>query len=550
MMVLPLLMLALAIALRGRGPEPPPRRPRPNPNIVKNVPRVAESRRAVASNDGPTLVNGFEIIQSDRLLWVPPHAADSPPPPLSLLPPGPAAILSVPLARVLDNLDAKPLLETFAAEIESLTTGAVKRAGVPSDKIARCTAALFPGKNGWPDVALAIELTDPVDLKTMTTQWGVVESRAGDAVIFLTEDGDGDAYFIGGGNRGKLPEDARVQRFAVGSLARMREVAETEGASIPLVRSMQTLWDQTSIESDFVALATPNFLFADGRQMLTTSMPQFRPPLKSWLIPDVAAVSLSASAIDALLYVELRELPSGGATPATLLKSFRRAVASWPGWIEGFFVQSVPDQSWRRLAFRLPSMLRFVGQQTRSTILDETVVASTYLPIDAGSQVALATLFAMNTEPGGEEIANMPKAKPLTVEEILARPMSISFVQLSLQFAVDAVVEEFKQSLPEESSIPKVRIVGSDLEKNGITQNQQIRGFERNDRPLRQVLTDLVLGANPDKTATGPRDEKQSLVWVVHPAGKPARETEILITTRDAAKDRYELPVEFRLGEE
>ena len=127
--------------------------------------------------------------------------------------------------------------------------------------------------------------------------------------------------------------------------------------------------------------------------------------------------------------------------------------------------------------------------------------------------------------------------------------MSISFLQFSLQFAVDAVVDEFSQTLPDGSTMPKVRIIGGDLEKNGITQNQQIRGFEREDKPLRSVLTDLVLGANPDKTATGPKDVKQSLVWVVHPVGKPPEETEILVTTRDAAAGQYVLPAEFQLDE-
>ena len=88
--------------------------------------------------------------------------------------------------------------------------------------------------------------------------------------------------------------------------------------------------------------------------------------------------------------------------------------------------------------------------------------------------------------------------------------------------------------------------IGGDLEKKGITQNQQIRNFDKTDQTLRSVLTDLVLGANPDKTATGPKDPKQSLVWVVHPQGKPAGECEILVTTRDAAAGQYTLPVEFQ----
>ncbi|MDV6031165.1 MAG: hypothetical protein F9B45_13885 [Phycisphaera sp. RhM] len=546
-MIVPLLMLGLAIALRGRGPVEPPARPRPNPSIVNRVPEVRESRREVPS-DEPTLVNGYEIVDSDRLLWVPPYAADSPPPSLELLPPGPAVIVSIPLARVTASADAQTLTTTFDAELSPLIAIIEQRAGVTRDQIQRCTAALFPGKQGWPEVALAIDLVAPVELDTLSEKWQALESRTDTGVIlYAGEDLDGDAYFVGGGEKGKPPEDGKAQRFAIASLDRIREVAETEGASIPLVRSMQTLWNQTSVESDLVALVTPNFLFADGREMLASSLPELRAPLKRWLIPDVAAFSLSASATDGALYLELRELPSGGATVATLLKSFRETTQTWPDWADNFILNSVPDPSWRLLATRLPLMLRFVNEQTRSTILGETVVAATYLPTDAGTQVALGTFLAMNTEPGQLSVPQTPTADPLTVDEMLDRPMSISFLQLSLQFAVDAVVDEFKSSLPAGSTMPDVRIIGADLEKNGITQNQQIRNFQREDEPLRKVLTDLVLGANPDKTATGPSDAKQSLVWVVHPKGKPPEETEILITTRDAANGKYELPNEFQI---
>ncbi|QEG01217.1 Serine/threonine-protein kinase PknK [Stieleria maiorica] len=549
MMVLPLMMLALAIALRGRGPvEPPPPR-RPSPGIINRVPEVRESRREVADNQ-PTLVNGYEIVDSDRLLWVPPYSADSPPPSLELLPPGPAMILSIPLAQVSQNADARSLTSTFDAELSPWIELAQQRAGVPKDQIARCTAAFFPGKDGWPEVALVVDLVTPVALDTLTEKWQAFESRTPDGVIiYAGEDLDGDAYYVGGGEKGKPPEGGNVGRFAIASLDRIREVAETEGASIPLVRSMQTLWNQTSAESDLVALVTPNFLFADGRQMLDASLPEFTRPLKRWLIPDVAAFSLSASAGDGALYLELRELPSGGATAATLLKAFRDTTQTWPDWADQFILTSVPDPSWRLLATRLPLMLRFVNEQTRSSILGETVVASTYLPVDAGSQIALGTFLAMNTPAGADTVAGTTKAESLSLDQILDRPMSISFLQLSLQFAVDAVVDEFKQTLPEGSTMPGVRIIGADLEKNGITQNQQIRNFEHEDQPLRKVLTELVLGANPDKTATGPTDPKQSLIWVVHPTGKPPEETEILITTRDAAAGKYELPEEFRIPE-
>lgn len=547
MMVMPVLMLGLAIALRGRDPEEKKKpRPRPSASALQNVPSVGEARREEKAPDAPKSVNGYSVVESDRLLWVPPHAFDSGPPSLELLPPGPAGILSVSLARVIESPDWSPLRKAFQTEIEMLVSLAADRAGVSESNIQRCTVALFPGKAGWPEVTLAIELKQPVSIKTLTDRWEAFESRTPEGfTVFAGEEMDSDAYFLADGEKGKVESDAEVERFAVGPLNRIREVAENEGGSIPLTRSLQTLWDQSSSESDLVLLMTPNFLFADGRELLRSAAPEFQEPAKRWLIPDVSAVTFAATATGSDMYLELRQAISGGATPSTLLKSFRDVLKTWPDWADDFILRSVPDPSWRLLANRLPMMLRFVGEHTRSTIIDDTVVASTYLPTNAAAQVSLASVLAMNTAPGELVAEATPTTESLSVEDMLNRPMSISFTQESLQFAVAAVTDDFSQSLPAGATMPKVRVIGGDLELSGITQNQQIRGFEKSGEPLRKVLTDLVLGANPDKTATGPKDPKQSLVWVIHPKGKSPSETEILITTRAASAGKYELPAEF-----
>ena len=105
----------------------------------------------------------------------------------------------------------------------------------------------------------------------------------------------------------------------------------------------------------------------------------------------------------------------------------------------------------------------------------------------------------------------------------------------------------FERDLPSGSKMPKIRIIGSDLQLMGITQNQQVRDFKQANVPLRQVLTELVRRANPDKTATGANDEKQALIWVVVDDAAKEGVKEILITTRESAAGKYELPTEFKL---
>jgi hypothetical protein len=293
-----------------------------------------------------------------------------------------------------------------------------------------------------------------------------------------------------------------------------------------------------------VALITPNFLFADGREMLRSALPELVDPLKSFLIPEVAAVLLTIHSEADHYYFEARLAPSGGTSEAALLRSVESTVESWPQWAEDFIVSSVPDASWRLLATRLPSMMRFVSEQFRDGIVDGVIVANAYLPVEAVPQVSVAVAFAMNTTGQSMTVAPTTSAPPLTLAQMLDRKMTVSFDQESLEFALDAIVQAFRADLPKGSEMPPAKILGSDLEMSGITQNQQVVDFSKTDVPLRTVLTDLVVGANPDKSATGPRDPKQALIWVVNQdsSGKP----EILITTRKAADGKYELPKEFQ----
>ena len=366
-------------------------------------------------------------------------------------------------------------------------------------------------------------------------------ARTADGVtIYAGDSPESDAYYFEG--KGDDP----VSRFAIGSVARISEVAELEGSSILLPRNSQTLWNATSDESDIVLLfASPNFLFADGRELLTNSLPAFVSPLKSALQPDVSAMLVTVDFGDEQMFIEARLTPSGGSSPAALVRVLQEKIGGWPSWADDFIINSVPDASWRLLANRLRPMVNFVAEQVRFGVSEEVAIANAYLPAQAVPQVMLATVLALNTPEGSSVAAGAPVAKKqLSIEELLNRKMSVTFEQESLEFAIDNIVTAFERDLPSGSKLPNIRIIGGDLQLMGITQNQQVRNFKQENVPLRQVLTQLLRLANPDKTATGPKDEKQSLIWVVEDDGG---KKEILVTTRNSAKDKYEVPPEFKI---
>jgi serine/threonine protein kinase len=542
-------VLMLIIGLVVHDPnQPVAKKKRERPPIPAVIPSVTNrpSRPAAPpkSSDPPAdeSAGGYQQVSDYRLLFVPPYAADTPKAPLELLPPGPAVIVSARLAEIRANRLGSKLIESLSPELDNVIQAIATRSRVPLESISRCSAAMFPGKDGWPEISLAIELARPQPRSELLEKWQVAASRTPDgATIYAGDEVDSDAFY--------LPDSQAetVSRFAVGSVKRISEVAAAEGGAVVLPRALQRLWNGTSDQADLVILTSPNFLFADGRSLLQASAPELVGPLKQVLIPDVAGVVAMTDFGDDQVFAEIRVAPSG-ISQAALMQSLRGSILSWPDWANDFIVDSVPDPSWRLLASRLPSMMRFVVDHFRFGISGDAVVANTYLPEPAVVQVTLATLLALNTPPGGAIASTTGQPTPsLSLDEMLDRKMSVEFGQESLEFAIDAIVSDFQQELPTGSTLPPIRIIGGDLQLMGITQNQQVRNFAKSDLPLRTVLTDLVLGANPDKTATGPKDPKQALIWVVADDPENAGQQAILITTRQAAEGNYDLPSEFQL---
>jgi hypothetical protein len=92
-----------------------------------------------------------------------------------------------------------------------------------------------------------------------------------------------------------------------------------------------------------------------------------------------------------------------------------------------------------------------------------------------------------------------------------------------------------------------VVIRGPDLQADGITKNQSF-GIDVADKPAEEVLVEILRLANPDKTATGPNDVKQKLVYVIEKREDGGQQ--VLITTRAAAGSRGDsLPSAFRPAE-
>ncbi len=540
------LLLLVAIVIRSTGDNTPPERPRPTPRPVAVVTPPPSQNNAATTGQSTTSASsagGFELVRDDKTLWAPPWPADSVAPPLDLIVPGAQTIVSLRPKSMLREGAEADWLAWFGQDLEPTLQQLSQRTGVQPRDIERLTIGLVAGIDGEPTGSIAVWLSQPTDLKTLRQKWGASASKTQTGeTIFAGDEPDSDAYFVPGE---AITDATTVSSFVVGSLDTIRLVAEGGGGAIPLPRPLQTAWDQTSDSADIVAMVVPNFLFADGRKMLQRFAPRSIDPLKSLLIPNVSAAVLTIDTRQNW-YGEVKLLPGGGTTAAGLAREIQNRVTGLPALAESFLVDSDISPTWRAMAIRLPQFLRAIDDQSRYGVSATLATGNFYLPAAAAPQVTLASLLAMSTTPQiAAVVATTPTATTLTVEQMLDRNLSISFEQESLEFAVAMIGDEFSTGLPEGTPRPKITIIGGDLEKSGITQNQQVRDFKMSDAPLREALTRLVAGANPDKTVTAMTEEKQSLVWVVDPASTD-QSPSLLITTRpQAAVKGYKLPREF-----
>jgi serine/threonine protein kinase len=140
-------------------------------------------------------------------------------------------------------------------------------------------------------------------------------------------------------------------------------------------------------------------------------------------------------------------------------------------------------------------------------------------------------------EPRGE-VAGVPQ----TLEELLRQPRRLDIPEQDLINALAELTLEIKTAYPELPFEFSIELDGNALRLEGITQNQKVTNFKMENRSLADILTALVLKANPDPAVTSARDPQCKLIWLIDPA-RPGGQ--IRVSTRAAAAaNAWTLPAE------
>lgn len=204
---------------------------------------------------------------------------------------------------------------------------------------------------------------------------------------------------------------------------------------------------------------------------------------------------------------------------------------------------------WENALLRYDTMLQDVSGLTRAGQHDRVPTLNAWLrPRALSNLLATTEIYFMAIGGGrGATVANNPSNTPTTsvpkdLAELLRSPLSLNVPEQDLINALVELETEIKSAHPELPFQFSFELDGNSLRADGITQNQKITNFNQQDLPLAEILTALVLKANPDPAVTSARDPKCKLIWLIDPA-RP--EGQIRITTRAAAQEKgWTLPPE------
>jgi len=502
-----------------------------------SLPAIESTPAVPAATGGPFVA----VADDGRTPWLPPGTGS--PVRLQYVPSGSDLYLIARPADLLATSEGPRVLEALGPAFAAARSAWETAAGCSLNDVQQLILTLHEGAAEFPHPATVVRLTQPVDRAALLQRWGdPLPVTAGGAEYYRAASGW--SFYV--------PADGDGRVFLMGPEEQIREVAEGQGTPPVMRLAMNKLMAVSDDHRHLTILFSPNELmvnvFRDGRRLSLCEPRRIREPL-DWLLGDGIEAGLFSMHLDQYAYAELLIVGNVGQAKDALAREFQQRLKEMPGRVERYFVGLNPHPYWKMVALRYPQMIRYLYDQTRIGTEGDIAVINAALPSEAIHNLVFATEMALESTPGagaGKVVANPPAASPRDLADLLGRRFTVRIAQDSLEFSVQNVKTEVRDSFSNLAFPFDSRILGSDLEKNGITRNQQIREFDQQDKTLAEILTAIVVKANP-KTTTDAKDPNQQLIWVVGPDPDDPRRDILLITTRDAAAEKnYVVPAVFR----
>lgn len=521
----------------GNAPQQPPVVAEANPDPVPEVASTGGNAKGdpPTEGDGGGAVEEASLVVEDdgTLLWASPTAGTVIEP--KLVPGGARILIMLRPEKMLAEQEGERVLQALGPDFAAARTAWEGAAGFALSDIDRLTLSVHPNEGQFPKVCSVVQLASPADVDAMLSKWGNPSPVDGLASVYQK---GATAYYI--------PSDGEGQVFVMGPLdSEIKSLVE--GDVPPMPRDLGRLLRSSDDERHVTVLFDRNFFHTGGSQLFTGPRAKALDQL-DWFFGDGVKAGLVSMHFGEPFYFEFRAQNDVTIDPQTLALNLRERADTIPKAIEDYLIKVDPPAYWARVKGRIRDMVYEWHDNTRSGVDMDQATINSALPAVAASNLAVAGEMLVTLNPGGGPVGVVAAGPsvPKTIEELLKSPISLQFgsndMILAMQELEGTVKDTFK-GLPFQF---KVKIMGTHLQLEGITQNQRINDFDMQGAKLADVLTSMVRKANPITTVKDPSEVDQKLIWVVAPDPADASKKIILITTRKSAEGNYTLPEVFR----
>ncbi|MEQ8786453.1 MAG: protein kinase [Pirellulaceae bacterium] len=491
------------------------------PNGGAEVPVSGIERITVVPDDG-------------ELLW------DSPtrgaPITLDYAPSGSMVYLVVRPADMIASGEGDKVLRALGPDFAALREKWETASGYRLEEIEQLLVTIHSDGAAGVRPAFVVRPVSPIVLDDAMKRWGDPQSTVS----------DGERYYQANGWAFYIPPSGGDKVFTMAAEPEIADVIEKRG--VPLVNSeISMLLKATDADRHVNALFDPFFINnPEGQKLFSGPLAKLRPELTWFIGEEDVRSSLISMHFAPSFYVEMRILGDGG-DPFDVAKNLRQRLGEVPAGIEQYMTRINASTYWKKLSYRLVPMVGSLRKQTRVGTSGDEAVVNAILPQYTASNLVLGAELLTTSTPGAAAVATAAPTKktPQSIEELLAVKTTIEFPQHDLINAIAVVKEDLLDTYSDLPFAFDIKMNGTHLMEEGITQNQAVRDFNMQDKSIAEILTAMVMKANPVTTVKEPTEEDQKLLWVLDPTAKGA----ILVTTRKAAKrEGYKLPAVFDPG--
>ena len=510
--------------------------------IEKSVDAEVKNTKTPANTSPLRFVQ--DLISDDRAtLWQSP--TDRVNLPLAYFPPDPKLLFTLRAQAFLETTEGSKILSAMGPEFSKLLQEWQNRVGLTLQDIQRITVSLHPNEQLQYDFFFQIELPQQTNKSNLLQIWKQPAEQLTESgeSIFVRENGNA-FYFL------PTQDKTKCKAFVLGKKQRVQEVVRARGFT-GWSGTLQRLSGWIDADQHFTFLFLRPALFNDeGQWLMGEQLSNFNRQL-ALLMDDQIRGGLLSLHLDDGTYTEFT-LDRNSDIKASELKSrvdsqFRTARDQ----IAKYFNSAPPADYWDPVRIKAPLMFANIYQNLRVSVEYGEVTGNCWLPPMAAHNLIavaeLATSFTAGT-PTSSPTQSTPRKIPASLTELLKLPRDLTVntnpdMNILLSNIRQEVIDDYG-GLPFEFNI---RLLGNDLSKEGITQNQRPSDFEMKQTSLEDILTQIMVRCNPKKDISGPSDPDCKLVWVLAEDPNSPGNQAVLITTRAAVEARGDqLPAAFQ----